>query len=320
MGNNNEKRTGVMKLYNIFYICKSCLPAIKNVKVSEIYNNTNVALINNWSNCKASLDILQNIECFSEKIHELYKLLDWRISLDEPRLPLSDKDKFIKTLSEITYAVEILVNLCNEMEIGKTESGIDVKIPKCNSLKEYMGYLKEIDFMFTQCPYLLHDKEEIKFNNVDVGSQWLVFAITGITASFYILNNLAKLVQKAIAISSNILVYRQQEEALKEMQLKGEILEETVDVFKKFKQTLLENSVADLENDIGELQDGEERDKVKKTLENMVVLMNKGVEIYSSIETPKEIKVLFPMDKDNAILPDNITKLIEDKENGSDTE
>lgn len=46
----------------------------------------------------------------------------------------------------------------------------------------------------------------------------------------------------------------------------------------------------------------------------MVVLMDKGVEIYSSIETPKEIKVLFPVDKDTAILPDNITKLIEDKE------
>lgn len=81
---------------------------------------------------------------------------------------------------------------------------------------------------------------------------------------------------------------------------------------------MLENSVSDLENDIGKLQNGEERDKVKKTLEDMVVLMDKGVEIYSSIETPKEIKVLFPMDKDNAILPDNITKLIEDKE--SDTE
>lgn len=200
------------------------------------------------------------------------------------------------------------------MEMGKTESGIDVKIPKCSSLKEYMGYLKEIDFIFAQCPYLLHEKEEIKFNNVDVGSQWLVFAVAGATTSFYILNNLAKLIQKAISISSNILVYKQQEEALREMQLKNEVMEETVDVFKKFKQALLDKSISELEADIGELQDGEEQDKVKKTLENMVILMDKGVEIYSSIETPKEIKVLFPMDKDTAILPDNITKLIEDKE------
>ncbi len=318
MENNGEKRNEVMKLYNIFYICKSCLPAIKDVDISTYSNDNNTVFIKNWLNCKISLDVLQNIECFREKIHELYKLLDWRINLDVPKLPTIDKNAFFRNLSAISYAVETLVNLCDELEMGKTESGIDVKILKCNSLKEYVGYLKEIDFIFTQCPYLLHDKEEIKFKNVDVGSQWLVFAITGITASFYILNNLAKLIQKAIAISSNILVYRQQEETLKEMQLKGEVLEETVDVFKKFKQTLLENSVSDLENDIGKLQNGEERDKVKKTLEDMVVLMDKGVEIYSSIETPKEIKVLFPMDKDNAILPDNITKLIEDKE--SDTE
>ena len=74
--------------------------------------------------------------------------------------------------------------------------------------------------MFTQCPYLLHEKEQIKFNNVYVGSQWLAFAVTGVTGSFCILNNFAKLVQKVNAIKSNILVYGQQEEMLKEMQLK----------------------------------------------------------------------------------------------------
>lgn len=224
------------------------------------------------------------------------------------------RKEFQKKLIELVSSVEILVKLGDMMELGKTESGIDVKIPKCSSLKEYMGYLKEIDFIFTQCPYLLHDEEEIKFNNVDVGSQWLVFAVTGITTSFYILNNLAKLVQKAIAIKSYILVYKGQEKMLKEMQMKNDVMEETVDVFKKFKQTLLDESVFELEADIGTLQNGEERDKVKKTLENMVILMDKGVEIYSSIEAPKEIKMLFPMDKETPILPDNIMKLIEDKE------
>lgn len=87
-----------------------------------------------------------------------------------------------------------------------------------------------------------------------------------------------------------------------------------VETFKKSKQNLLDESVFELENDIGELRDGEERDKVKRTIEDMVVLMDKGVEIYSSIETPKDIKVLFPYEKDTAILPDKITKSIEKKE------
>lgn len=44
--------------------------------------------------------------------------------------------------------------------------------------------------------------------------------------------------------------------------------------------------------------------------EMRVPFLHKGVEIHSSIETPKEIKVLFPLQKDTAVLPDNILKLM----------
>lgn len=314
MENIQKRRSGIMRLYNVFYACKLCLPKIREVSVIDSSKDPNVILVKNWGACKKSLDALKRIECFDKDIMELYTLLDWQLDEEAVRLPNSKRRSFEKAFMKISVSVEILVNLCDMLEMGEAGSGIDVKIPKCDSLKEYMGYLKDIDFMFTQCPYLLHDNEEIKFNNVDVGSQWLAFAVTGITGSFYILNNLAKLVQKAISIKSNILVYRQQEEQLREMQLKNEVLDETVETFKRFKQTLLDDSVAELEGDIGKLRDGEERDKVKKTLEDMVVLMDKGVEIYSSIETPKEVKVLFPLEKDTVILPDNITKLIEEKE------
>ena len=52
-------------------------------------------------------------------------------------------------------------------------------------------------------------------------------------------------------------------------------------------------------------------------MNSLVNTMDKCVELYSSIETPKEIKVLFPFEKDTAILPDNITKLIEEKEDNN---
>lgn len=315
MENTQKTRSGIMRLYNVFYVCKMCLPAIKRVSVMGLSNDPNVYLIKNWGECKKTLDALKGIECFSGKISAIYGLLDWQVGRGEIRLPAGDKGAFCSHMKELECAVEIMVKLCDDMEMGKADSGIDVKIPKCDSLKEYMGYLKEIDFIFSQCPYLLHEKEQVKFNNVDVGSQWLTFVVIGVSGAFYILNNLARLVQKAVAIKSNILVYKQQEEALKEMQLKNEVLDETIEAFvKDFKQGILNQSVSELESEIGELQNGEERDKVKKTLEDMAVLIDKGVEIYSSIETPKEIKVLFPFQEDTVVLPDNILKLIEDKQ------
>lgn len=318
MDNTKERRYKFMRLYNIYYICCVCKDEIdKNVKVQTVKNaNGQIVkyMVMGWPELKESLKQLNNISFMRNVVEKVYCTID---SLDrdnqQPTLSPTRKERFGVVLDELKISLKAIKNLYESLDIGESHAGIDVKIPKCESLKEYMDYLKEIDFIFTQCPYLLANDEEIKFNNVDVGSQWLSFFLAA-SGTFGILNNLAKLVSKAMAIKSNILIYKQQEEQLAAMRLKNEVMEETVDVFKKMKQKVLNDSVSDLESELGELQDGEERGKVEKTLEKMVMLMDKGVEIYSSIETPNEIKVLFPETKDNPILPDNLVKLLEKKE------
>ncbi len=320
MENTKERRIGIMRLHNIFYVCKSCLPSIEEACITNVKNNEEFVRVRGWKECKRALDVLKRIDCFKEEIEDLYNLIDWQVGREYINLPSDQKDDFVRKILTIKSSVKAMVKLCDMMEIGGAESGIDVKIPKCESLKEYMGYLKEIDFIFTQCPYLLHEKEEIKFNTVDVGSQWLVFAVAGATGAFYILNNLAKLIHEAVKYKSNILICKQQEEALKEMQQKNEVMQETIDAFKKLNQVTTNKYMGELESELGELPNSEEQDKVKRTIEKLVFLMDKGVEIYSSIETPKEIKVLFPFEKDTAILPDNVLKLIEEKNLGEEEE
>lgn len=304
-----------MRLYNIFYICKIYLPDIKKVKVVSIQNQS-VDKIENWKKCKEALEALMKIECLSELSKKAY------FSIGGPERELATPDvskgtsaKFTVAINNLSVSMETLLKLHDSLEIGESESGIDIKIPKCESLKEYMDYLKDINFILTQCPFLLHEKEQVKFNNVDVGSQWLAFSIIGSTGLFFILNNLASIIQKVIAIKSNLIVYKQQEELLKEYKRKGEIADENIEIFKKLKDVVVEKCVEELEAEISPLKDGEERDKVKRTIEVMSELMQKGVEIYSSIETPNDVKVLFPFEKDTAILPDNIMKMIEEKQN-----
>lgn len=318
MANSNESRNKLMRLYNIYYICSVCKSEIdKNVRISEKRNSNNAIVgyeIMGWKECKNAIEQLKKISCMKEYSEEVYNTLNiFERDKPIPEISTETKEKFERKLNELTIALEAIKSLYDSLNIGKSSAGIDVKIPKCNSLKEYMDYLKDIDFILSQCPYLTLDDEEVRFNNVDVGSQWLTFFIVS-AGTFSILNNLAKIVDKAVAIKSHILLLKQQEKMLKEMQTKQEVLEETVDVFKKMKSDVLDGSIKELENEIGELKDGEERGKVSKTLEKLVYLMDKGVEIYSSIETPNEIKALFPMNDDNPILPDNIVKLLEKKE------
>lgn len=320
MNNNlipNTKEKRFMRLYNIYYVCKICKENIEKISAPVVKNSSGQVIgyrINGWGDCKNVIEEVRNIKCLTKYTENVYEALGvMERDKDSPIVSPETKNKVLVSLENLRIAMQTIVALYDSLDIGESETGIDIKIPKCDSLKEYMDYLKEIDFILTQCPYLLSDDEEIKFKNVDVGSQWLTFVL--VTAgTFGILNNLAKIVEKAIAIKSHLLILRQQEELVTEMKLKNEATQETLDIFRKMKRDAMEGYVKDLESELGELKDGEERGKVEKSLEKLCVLIDKGVEIYSSIDTPNEVKALFPMSENNLILPDNIVKLLEKKD------
>ena len=67
------------------------------------------------------------------------------------------------------------------------------------------------------------------------------------------------------------------------------------------------------QNSENRLSDGEERGKAEKSLEKLAELMDKGVEIYTSIDTSKDIQVLFPTIDGGESLPSDIMKYLEDK-------
>lgn len=312
----SKMREEIMRLYNIFFLCKLYYPQIDKLQVEEIRNSngSNGYFILNWNEGKKAIEELGKISCLSELARQVYNSIN---SLDRdklrPDISAHTQATFTQNLINLKVGVMAMLELCESLQLDESKSGIDVKIPKSESLKEYMNYLKEIDFIFTQCPYLICKDEEIKFNTVDVGSQWLTFFVIA-SGSFYILNNLAKLVEKAIAIKSHLKTLTQQDEMLKSMEMKNEATKEAVSIFNTMKQTVMSGYVEELESKLGKLKDGEERSKVEFTLEKLCLLIDKGVEIYSSIETPNEVKAMFPMNENNPILPDNIIKLLEKKE------
>ena len=236
-----------------------------------------------------------------------------------PYIGGSTHNDFISAFNTLICKIKTVVNLYESMGGGESSPGVDIKIPYCRDLDEYISILKDINFILYQCPYLSRSDEELRFNGTDIGSEWITFVLTtsGITAgagcAFYILNRLAALINKAIALRSNADVFKMQEEMIKSMQDKNEIMSETLDVFKKMKDLTIKKYVDELKEEYGDLNDPEEQDKVSKTLEKLVYVMDKGVEIYTSIETPKEIKVLFPFSEKQDELPNNLLKYLEAK-------
>lgn len=310
-----------MRLYNIYYLCKEYIGDIGGLDFASLANNQGFEM-RHWEACKKSMTIIRQIPFLKDYVDDFYAMIPVFVREEiNPRIDSNIRSKLLKKQKEIFDKMQAVIELYEGLDITSNENGIDVKMPPCGSLKEYMAYLKEIDFIFCQCPFLQHEDGEIRYNTVDVGSQWLNFLImaaSGTAAVGYILNNLAMLVDKAVQVKSHLLNLKQQEEILRSQELQNDMLEASIESFNVLKNHYLSEAVKEIENKNEDtvLQDGEERWKAEKSLEKLCNLMDKGVEIYASIDADRQIQVLFPALGGNVELPDNILKLIEDKKEG----
>ncbi len=304
-----------MRLYNVYYICKAALNGLTQIEDKPLENGAK--RLGGWDIGKQALESLFDIDFIKDDANNLYNTLS-PIDRENPNpsIGISTYNKFTSLRKKIVTKLESVVDLYESMRDGISQPGIDIKIPQCNSLKEYIKILSDIDFVFTQCPYFIDNNERIEYKGTDVGSDWITFAIiisSATSASFIILNNLASLINKAISLKSNKKILDMQEETYKAMQLKNEITQDVIDAFNKMKQITYKNYVDELQKELGNLKDGDEEGRVSKSLEKLATLIDKGVEIHTSIETPKEIKVLFPFAETQQSLPDNLLKYIENK-------
>lgn len=308
-----------MRLYNIYYICKITVDSIVNM-VSEkkiiTSDRTETFIVKEWENGLESLLLLRNIPFLNKDVDKLIECIPVYVrNAKNPEIDPNQRSIFERERKYLLARLETVIDLYESMERGDAQEGIDIKIPKCNSFKEYIQYMKDIDFIFSQCPFVNKSDEEIVFNTVDVGSMWLSFFIKATAGKHFILTTLSKMSELAIKIKSNNVVIKQQEEMLKTMKQKNEIGDEVIDTFKKMKENILNDAVKELEDECGiTITDPEDKDRARRTLETYAELIEKGVEIYSAIETPEEIKVQFPFTDDSPEIPAGLLKLIEDKQ------
>lgn len=310
-----------MRLYNTYFLCKEYIEDIKELGYATIGAGPTCEM-QNWENCKKAMAVIRRIPFLKRYVDDFYESVPVFIRENEkPRIDHDIRNMLSSKQKRLIAKMESVIEMYESLDMGVNENGIDVKIPTCDSLKEYMAYLKELDFIFSQCPFLQHDDGEIKFRTVDVGSQWLTFLIAataGTAAVSYILNNLAILVDKAVQVKSHLLSLKQQEEILRSQKLQNDVLETSVESFKLLKSHYLSKAVEEIENrnDESRLENGEERGKAEKSLEKLCDLLDKGVEIYASIDADRQIQMLFPSLGGNMELPDDILKLLEDKKKG----
>lgn len=306
-----------MRLYSMYVLCKSNIGFIKNVKGQGMTTNSGTFVrVNNWLSCIEALDKLANIPGLKESTTKFYEsvpvILRGRDVFDLDSANYTGLDLAKK---ELLSSIGTIISMYEQMGLPQnTGLGFDIKLPQFVSIKDFSNCIKDLEFIVNQCPFLSVPDSEIKFKSADVGSFWITFLVAG-TATSQMLLNLSKLVDAAVKIQSHVVTVKQQEEQLRSMELKNELTSELIGTFKKVNKSLVDKTVHELESDLGTLKDGEEVDKAGRSIEKLADWMNKGLQIYSAIDAPEEIKDLFPPQEEQQLLNDDIIKLLEQKGN-----
>ena len=304
-----------MKLYNVYRLCK------QNIDFSEkinIESKQSLYSMKNWANAKTIIQTIKKIPALKQYANNLIEAVPESLrDKNEFDIDNNTRNNLVSKINTLYSKMSTIIELYESMGILENQSpnAIDIKLPSCDDLDEYISYLKDINFIFTQCPFLQCEGEVLKFDSVDVGSNWIKLTITA-TAISMILNNTASILDKALVLRSHYITIQQQEEMLKSVQLKNELAEEQIKTFKQLKDVGVDIVIKQLEKEHGELADPEERDKAERVLDKLILFLDKGGEIYPSLDAPKDVQALFPEIESSLELPDNIVKYLEDKSEG----
>lgn len=302
-----------MKLYNVYRLCKQNINFLESAAAKKD-NKSGLFVISNWDVVQERFELIKKIPSFKDYINDCINSVPVLVRESvSPQIDSSTAQKINSKLKVITNRMKVIIELYESMEIGDDGNGIDIKIPPCDDLKEYISYLKDIEFIFSQCPFLQCEDEIIKFASVDVGSNWIKLVVASATTCV-VLSNTAALVDKALILRSHYVSLQQQEETLKSIQLKNELTQEQIGTYNLLRNTYMNTAISLLENDLGKLDNPEERDKAERALEKLEVLLEKGCEIYATLDAPEDVQALFPEIQGNLELPDSVIKYIEGKE------
>lgn len=308
-----------MKLGDIYSICKRNYNVIKSIDGSMMnlmdYDDELTKKV------KTSGDEIKKIECLKDAYLNLEKCLEKCLEKVED-LIFEEADK--TSLLELQNAKEKMLSMMDgiigiyeETGLQKKEMiGIDIKFPVSGNFSDFRKDIDELDFIFTKCPFFQDEKESLRFDNVDIGSFWLTFVVIGaaITGGSILLNNIAAFVDKCIIIRSHYLTVQQQKANMEKAQVEEKEKEEVIKGFNRYYKIVVDNAIKELEEITNcKLQDGDERGRVEQSFEKMGKLIDKGMQIYATIDSPKEAKVLFEPLEMHYLDVSSKLKLLEDK-------
>lgn len=315
-----------MKLRSIYLICEQHYDTVNNFSAAEVsVLSRTMYNISDWLSYMEMLLQLKKINILTERSEKVIESVpEYYRTKDEFRLDDQEWNLVRNANLELKRTMGFVIELYESMGLSTEEKvGIDIKIPQCSDISEYVSYISDLEYIFTKCPFLESKDEKWIFDNVDVGSDWITllveFSAAGAVASV-LLNNLAAFIDKCIIIRSHYLSTQKQKIELENEKENEEYKQSVTKYLDSIYAKAVDNAIKEMEEISGytvKNDDGDDKGRIQEAFNRMGKLIDKGVQIYSTIDSPEETKLLFePLEMHYEKIEDKLKFLVkkEDKE------
>lgn len=289
-----------MKLKDIYFICKnnyeiiSSCKLIVNEELCECHLDDEKKINKILDEELSSVEYLRSsVNCFKKELADLDGF--------EPRTS-PQTDKYERAKKELIRKMDSVINIYESLGLNrKVEVGLDIKLPVTKDFQDFRKNIDDLDFVFSKCPFFKSEEEELRFDGLDVGSEWLNFVVVGLVGTSstlllgsVLLNNVAAFIDKCIAIRNHKAIVRQQKELIELSIIEQKEKEELLKQLNRIIEIQIDNVIKDMEEISGhKIIDGDEKGRVEQSFDKLEKLIDKGLQIYSTIGAPPEVRALF---------------------------
>ena len=282
---------------------------INNASLSIIYFNDKEYKVTNIQKFKLFLTDIKSLHLYRDELNRLFNSSLYKTTNDELYIQKKEANEIQAIAKYLIDSFKALSKVLPQIVPTIHENALDIKLPVPQNFSELNTTLSLIDKILTQV--LVNDKIKGKLDIKywEYGSFWIEL-IVGTPAAISLVAGIA---WSAAVISKKRVEVTMFEEQARTLKLKNDSLDDILNAQKEIIKNLIHDEAIGLLSKHFNNEDNEQRERIKYAIREFATLIQNGAEIHPSLETPENVKNLFPDFKQLESIQSKVTKQVEDK-------
>ncbi|MEQ8517490.1 MAG: hypothetical protein RLN79_14905 [Cytophagales bacterium] len=254
---------------------------------------------------KKAIRILNQNEMFPEQVKDLWSNFFISQTEDQSEIDSNERRLLETNYGYLKIAIEALYKTISNVILREFENSIRIKLPPTNDFSDLSKVSNALNKSISIPISHKNVNGKTTIKSVEDGSIWLIIALA---------SPLAVGLVGGIAWASAVIHKKRQEgkifeEHVKSLELANEQKVAFIEAQKKQLELLVQTEAKIISDEYYKETNPEDLERLKHSIVTVSELINKGLEIHPSLNTPEQVSNLFP-DFKNLNLIESRTKLL----------